>query len=167
MVKPLNVKKILDVGCGEGITLKRLEEEKIGQDHEGIDYSKDAIEIGKKIHPTLKIKIGNVYDLDYRDNAFDMTICTEVLEHLENPKKAVQEIKRVSSKYLVFSVPNEPFFIMANFLRGKYLKTLGNHPEHINHWTARGFERFLEKEGLRIVKSKHPFAWTLVLAQKS
>jgi len=166
MVKPLRANSILDVGCGEGFTLKKLEEKKIGKMNEGIDYSSDAIKIGKKIYPELNLKNGDVYKLDYKDNSFDLSICTEVLEHLENPTKAVEEIRRVTSKYIVFSVPNEPFFILANLLRGKYLKSFGNHPEHINHWTAKGFESFLKKQGLVIVKSRHPFAWSLVLAKK-
>jgi ubiquinone/menaquinone biosynthesis C-methylase UbiE len=166
MIKPLRPVSILDVGCGEGFTLKKLEEKKIGKRAEGIDYSSDAIKIGKKIYPQLVLSEGNVYDLKYPDNSFDLIICTEVLEHLEDPVKAVAEMKRVTSKYIVFSVPNEPFFMMANFLRGKYLKNFGNHPEHINHWTFRGFESFLKSSGLTVVKSKHPFAWSLVLAKK-
>lgn len=167
MIKPLRAVTILDVGCGEGFTLKKLEEKKIGKKNEGIDFSNEAIKIGRKIYPELALKKGDVYALDYKDNAFDLSICTEVLEHLEDPVKAVAEIKRVTGKYILFSVPNEPFFIMANFLRGKYLKRFGNHPEHINHWTSFGFESFLKKQGLTVVKSKHPFAWSLVLAKKS
>ena len=75
-------------------------------------------------------------------------------------------MKRVTKKYILLSVPNEPFFILANFLRGKYLKSFGNHPEHINHWTFLGFEKMLKKNGLTVVKSRHPFAWSLVLVKK-
>lgn len=166
VVKPLKPLKVLDVGCGEGFTLKKLEEKRIGKKNEGIDYSVDAIKIGKKIYPELNLSGGDVYNLNYEDNSFDLVICTEVLEHLEDPTKAIQEIKRVSSKYIVFSVPNEPLFILANFLRGKYLKNFGNHPEHINHWTFFGFEKFLKKQGLTVLKRKHPFAWTLLLVKK-
>lgn len=166
VIKPLRPIRVLDVGCGEGFTLKKLEEKKIGKKNEGIDYSADAIKIGKKIYPGLSLSRGDVYSLDHNDNSFDLVICTEVLEHLENPVKAVREIKRVASKYIVFSVPNEPFFILANFLRGKYFKNFGNHPEHINHWSAWGFEKFLKKQGVSIIKRKHPFAWTLLLTKK-
>jgi ubiquinone/menaquinone biosynthesis C-methylase UbiE len=166
MIKPLRSRAVLDVGCGEGITLKKLEDKKIGKNNEGIDYSATAIKIGKKIYPQLKLSKGDIYKLDYKDNSFDLLICTEVLEHLKDPIKAVEEMKRVTSKYIIISVPNEPFFIMANFLRGKYLKSFGNHPEHINHWTANGLEKFLKKQGLTIVKKAHPFAWSLVLVKK-
>jgi len=166
IIRPLRASSILDVGCGEGFTLKKLQEKKIGKNNEGIDYSGTAVKIGHKIYPELNLKRGDVYKLDYKENSFDLIICTEVLEHLKDPIKAVAEIKRVTNRYIVFSVPNEPFFIAANLLRGKYLKRFGNHPEHINHWTFWGFENFLKRQGLIVMKSKHPFAWSLVLVKK-
>jgi SAM-dependent methyltransferase len=164
--KEANPQTILDAGCGEGFTLKRLKEKNIGKRHEGVEYNTQAINLGKKLFPALLIKEGNIYSLPYKDNSFDLVICTEVLEHLDNPKKALLEIKRVSRKYILVSVPNEPFFMLANLLRGKNIKRLGNDPEHIKHWTAGGFERFLESSQLKIVKKAHPFPWTLILAEK-
>lgn len=165
-IKPLKAKRVLDVGCGEGFTLKKLQEKKIGKNNVGIDNSTDAIKIGKKIYPEVDLQKGSIYDIQFKDNSFDLVLCTEVLEHLDDPHKAIEEMKRVSSKYLLFSVPNEPFFIGANLLRGKYIKSFGNHPEHINHWTFWSFERLLKKHGLKPVKKRHPFAWTMILAKK-
>ena len=166
MIKSTKSEKILDVGCGEGFFLVELARHKAGKIFEGVDNSKVAINLGKKMYPDLNIKIGDIYNLDYKDNSFDILVCTEVLEHLDNPKKALAELKRVTKKYLVISVPNEPFFVISNFLRGKYISRFGNHPEHINHWTHGGFKKFLRKNGFKISQSKAPFAWTLILARK-
>jgi len=166
VLKPIDVKKVLDVGCGEGFTLNKFQEEGIGEKLTGIDYSDDALELGAKIYPQLELKKGDIYDIKEKNNSYDLVIATEVLEHLEYPEKALKELIRISSKYLLLSVPNEPLFIMANLLRGKYLRSFGNHPEHINHWTFKGFEKFLKKNGLKIVNKRHPFAWTLILAEK-
>ena len=166
LIKPLKANSILDVGCGEGFTLVNFRRSKIGKFLEGIDYSKDSITLGKKMYPNLNIKEGNIYKLSYPTNSFDLLVCTEVLEHLQDPTEAIRELARVSKKHIVFSVPNEPFFTLANLLRGKYLKTLGNQPEHINHWTNGGFRKFLRKNGLKISCSKSPFPWALVLARK-
>ncbi|MDO8639379.1 MAG: class I SAM-dependent methyltransferase, partial [bacterium] len=116
--KNLKAKTILDAGCGEGFTLQKFYEAKIGEYLEGIEYSESAIEISKKIHPLLKIKKGDIYKLPYKENFFDLIICSEVLEHLDDPKKALNELKRVSKKYLLLSVPNEPLFTIQRFLRG-------------------------------------------------
>jgi len=166
IVKPTKPQKILDVGCGEGFTLVNLSRNKIGKTYEGVEYSNNSIRLAKKLYPGLNIKKGDIYDLQYRDNSFDMVICTEVLEHLKDPQKALRELARVTSKYVLFSVPNEPIFTLANLMRGKYLKTLGNHPGHINHWTQHAFKKYLRKNGFKISTSKTPFPWTLVLARK-
>ncbi len=172
-VQDLKVDSVLDVGCGEGFTLQKLYENKIGRKLEGIDYQQIAIELGKKLHPNLVLKQGDIYKLPYKDNSFDLIICTEVLEHLKDPKQALKEISRASKKYLVLSVPNEPFFMMANFLRGKNIARLGNDIEHVQNWTSKGFQRFVksqkepESQRVRILRVRHPFPWTVLLLEKS
>lgn len=162
-VRPVTV---LDVGCGEGFSLVSLRRSKIGKVYEGVDYSYDAIRLGKKLYPKLNIKLGNIYDLPYKDSVYDLVICTEVLEHLEKPHEALSEIKRVAKKYIILSVPNEPFFTLGNLFRGKYIKSFGNNPEHINHWNAGGFGKFLRSGGLKISGARYPFPWTVILARK-
>lgn len=167
LLKPLKIDSILDAGCGEGFTLVKLKRAKIGRKVQGIDTSADAIKLAKKHYPNLPIDKGSVYDLPYKDSSFDLVIATEVLEHLDDPSKALSELKRVASRYVLLSVPNEPLFTIANFLRGKYLKNLGNHPEHINHWSKGEFRNFVKKSGLRVSTVKTPFPWTIVLAKKN
>ena len=116
LAKPLKAKKVLDAGCGEGFSLNKLIINNVGEELEGIENSKEAIILGKKLFPKAKVKLGSVYDLPYKTNYFDLVLCTEVLEHLENPQKALLEIIRVSKKHVILSVPNEPFFRLANFL---------------------------------------------------
>jgi len=166
MIKRANPEKILDVGCGEGVTLNRIKQMKIGKKLEGVDNFDEAIKIGKETFPDLTLKKADIYDLPYKDNSFDMVLCNEVLEHLEKPQHAIKELMRVSNRYLLLSVPNEPWFQLANFLRGRHITRLGNHPEHIQHWSHTQFEKFLKKNKLKIRDKKLPFAWTLLLVQK-
>lgn len=162
---PLSVSSILDVGCGEGFTLARLKQAHIGKKLQGIEYLDRAIELGKKYNPTIAIKKGTIYDLPYKANSFDLVLCTEVLEHLEDPKRALAELKRVANRYILLSVPNEPWFMLGNFLRGKNLRRWGNDIEHINHWSAQKFEKFVGKQ-LTILQTYHPLPWTIILAKK-
>lgn len=159
-------KTILDAGCGEGFTMNRLSKNGIGDKIEGVEYSKDAILLGEKLFPNLKFKEGSAYNLPYKDNSFDLAVCTEVLEHLAEPSKALKEILRVSKKHILISVPNEPFFMLGNFIRGKNITRLGNDPGHINIWTIISFLSFLKKNGLKIKTVKLPFPWILVLGEK-
>jgi len=167
VVQDIKIESVLDVGCGEGFTLNKLSENKIGKRLEGVDFLETAIELGRKIHPNLILSQGDIYKLKYQDNSFDLVIATEVLEHLEDPRKGLGELKRVSKKYLLLSVPNEPFFMLANFLRGKNITRWGNDIEHIQHWTSKGFQQFSTLNSqLSILKIRHPFPWTMLLLKK-
>ncbi len=164
-VKALKPISILDVGCGEGFTLERLRKAKIGKHLEGVDYLDLAIKLGKKEHPNLILKKGSIYDLKYKANSFDVVICSEVLEHVEDPQKGLEELVRVSKKYVVLSVPNEPFFMLGNLVRGKNVTRFGNDIEHINHWTFWQFKKFVSKK-LKIKKMLNPIPWTFIIAEK-
>ncbi len=159
--------RILDAGCGEGFTLHKLREERIGKTSIGIEYSSDSRRLGKKLFPEVDIRPGDIYHIQWKRDSFDLVVCTEVLEHLTDPSKALLELGRVSSAHILLSVPNEPWFMLSNFLRGKYLSRWGNHPEHINHWSTAAFIRFVEGHGYTIQKIAHPFPWTVILAKKA
>jgi hypothetical protein len=87
-----------------------------------------------------------------------------VLEHLAEPRDALEEVGRVSSRYCVISVPNEPLFMMSNFLRGKNLRAWGNDPEHVQHWTAGQFVEMLGKH-FCVERVVYPFPWVLALCR--
>lgn len=163
LIAPLNLQKVLDAGCGEGFTLQNLYELKIGNILEGIDFSKDAVRIGKKQYPHLNLRVGDIYNLPFKENSFDLVICTEVLEHLENPVQAISELKRVTSKYILFTVPNEPWWMLFNFTKWGKQKEIG----HINHWSSSQFKKMIKESGLKVQSLKLPFPWTMILAKKS
>lgn len=165
-IKSLRVDSILDAGCGEGFTMNKLTQLKIGKKIEGVEYSKESIDFGKKLFPKLLFRQGSIYELPYKDNSFDLIICTEVLEHLEYPSKALREMLRVTKKYLILSVPNEPLFMMSNFLRGKNISRLGNDEGHINHWNPWCLRKLLNKNGIKVKKTILPFPWTMIVGTK-
>ncbi|MFH1833034.1 MAG: class I SAM-dependent methyltransferase [Candidatus Levyibacteriota bacterium] len=166
LVKPLNPKTILDVGCGEGFTLNEFLINNVGKKLEGVDNSHNSLSIGAELFPNLSLKYADIYKLPYKDNSFDLVLCLEVMEHLKEPKKAISEIMRVSKKYTIISVPNEPFFRISNFLRGKNVKRLGNDEGHINHWNLSTFKQLMQKQNLIVQNSKSPFPWVMILVEK-
>ena len=161
-ISPLeDVNSVIDIGCGEGFIINCLNR----PDITGVDISKKALDIAKRKNPGCNFCTGSVYDLSFKESSFDLVIATEVLEHLENPEKALQEIGRISSSYCLFSVPNEPYFRTMNFLRGKNLKRFGNDIEHVQNWSSREFVKLIEKY-FNVVDVKKPFPWTMVLCRK-
>jgi SAM-dependent methyltransferase len=166
-IRPLNIETILDAGCGEGFTLERLRQEKIGKVYKGIEYEKDAVALANKLYPDLEVSQGDIYKLPFKNNTFDLVVCTEVLEHLENPKKAYRELLRVSRKYVLISVPNEPFFTIQRIGRLQNVRHLGAHPEHIQHWTIPAFLKFVKVRGVKVMVKKFPIPWTMVVIKKN
>ena len=61
------------------------------------------------------IKKENVQNLSFKENSFDIVLCQEVLEHVLDPIKAIQELRRVTKKQLIITIPNEPFFTLFRF----------------------------------------------------
>jgi len=96
-------KSILDIGASDLYFCSKLKKK-------GFDYTAADIE------PKLKeIKKENIEKLSFKDKSFDVVMCLEVLEHTENPLKAIDELKRVAKKQIIISVPYEPFFTLFRF----------------------------------------------------
>jgi ubiquinone/menaquinone biosynthesis C-methylase UbiE len=146
---------VLDAGCGEGEILRR------GVLPAGLrpvclDVRTDSL---AEVAETKRV-CASVRALPFAARSFDVVTCLEVLEHLDDPAPAVRELARVASRAIVLSVPYEPYFRIGNVLRGKHLSELGNHPEHVQHWNLRTFEKFLSAHvaGVRIVEA---FPWII------
>jgi hypothetical protein len=95
----------------------------------------------------------------------DLVMVLEVLEHLRYPENAMIEAGRISGRYCLFSVPDEPYFRIANLLRGKNISRLGNDIGHINHWDEIAFLKLVSKN-FNIIYTRKPFPWTIVLCEK-
>ena len=154
---------ILDAGCGEGFTDELLLSEIDNISVTGFDYSDQALEYARKMNPSVEYIQGNINHLPFEDKSFDIVLCTEVLEHLDSPDKALSEIFRVAKKCVYITVPHEPWFCMGNLLVLKNVKRLGNPIDHVNHWTVASFGKFLKNTmGDRAVwKMGRSFPWII------
>jgi ubiquinone/menaquinone biosynthesis C-methylase UbiE len=161
IIVPLNnVKNAIDIGCGEGFIANCLSLPAVT----GVDISRNALKIAKDRNQKYNFCMGSVYNLSFKRNSFDLVVATEVLEHLNEPEKALDEIRRVSKKYCILSVPNEPFFRTMNLLRGKNLKRYGNDIEHIQNWSSGEFVSLVDRY-FEILEVRKPFPWTMVLCK--
>ena len=93
-------------------------------------------------------------------------ICCEVLEHLAEPRRALERLASISRRHCLLSVPREPLWRALNCLRGSYLGQLGNTPGHIQHWSRGAFLR-LVGEYFEIVEVRSPIPWTVVLCRRA
>ena len=163
--EPTNI-SLLDVGCGEGFFAKVIISEFPTIGYHGIDQNLDAVEFARKTLSPELFSIGNIYKIDAQDRSYEFTICLEVLEHLEKPQTALAEILRVTNRTSIISVPNEPFFGFGNLLALKNVRTLGNPPDHINHWTKWGFKNFIGDNGYYLKYMIGSFPWSIAVISK-
>ncbi|MFH0832253.1 MAG: class I SAM-dependent methyltransferase [Candidatus Aenigmatarchaeota archaeon] len=84
--------KVLDAGCGSGIISKFIKKIRNDVNIYGID-KKSA-----KLPSFVKFKKCDVEKLTFKNSYFDAVFCFHVIEHLDLPKKAVDEFHRVLKK---------------------------------------------------------------------
>lgn len=90
-------KKILDVGCGTGETLSYLQKLFPKAKLYGIDSSDKAIRFSKS-RGHKNIILAKAEKIPFQDNFFDVVLLLDVLEHIKNHQKAIDEAKRVLRK---------------------------------------------------------------------
>lgn len=93
-------RKVLDLGCGVTApyreTLKRLGE------YVGVDVRKGESD---------DIVVADAHNLPFEDKEFGFVWCSEMLEHCKDPRRVVEEAKRVGRHgVILFSTPTNPFF---------------------------------------------------------
>lgn len=93
---------VLEVGCNEGFLSQALIEE--GHHVTSVDNNPEVIKKAKEMFGITVIE-GDVCDLPFVDNQFDLVIGGELLEHLVNPGKGLSELFRVSKGRVIISLP--------------------------------------------------------------
>ena len=96
--------KVLDVGCGPGHYLRSLRlrlDEHI--DYTGVDATRYYIRLAKKaFDKNTRFYVGDILDLQFKDKAFDLVTCNNVLLHLPPPPtRAIAELLRVAKRYVI------------------------------------------------------------------
>lgn len=141
---------ILDVGCSENDLKKMIGEKVYGIDKAGapdkrIDLEKEKLSI-------------------FQDNSFDMVVCTEVLEHIDNLYETLDDISRVTKKYILISLPNcsDIWKILRIILfssTGKYYGLPHDNPGDRHKWffswkeADNFFLNYCQKSNMKIIES--------------
>jgi len=155
---------IHEVGCGEGYWIIRWLGE--GIDARGTDFSTQVIDIakenarGRDMEPG-RFAVRSIYDVIPERDSADLIVCCEVMEHLEEPQKALRALQRIATSDLILSVPREPLWRVLNLARGKYVSAMGNTPGHVQHWSQRGFVS-LTSLFFDVVEVVAPLPWTML-----
>ena len=123
---------LLDIGCG----VKPYKEmaspyvqKHIGVDHEGTFHDKSNIDL-----------TGTAYEIPAEDNSVDCILCTDVLEHLEEPGKAIEESYRLlkDGEHAIYTVP--------------LFWHVHEAPRDFYRYTEYGLKYLFEKNGFEIIE---------------
>lgn len=155
---------VLEVGTGEG----RLAQHLVTHGLRPKRFEACDLDLGKMIDdldPLIQVRQASIYELPWVDASFDLVVCCEVLEHVEDPRRALAELERVSARHVLVSTPREPLWRAMNLARGKYVRDLGNTPGHVQHFSRRALER-LVGDRFDVLARRSPLPWTVLLAAR-
>ncbi|MDP3941484.1 MAG: class I SAM-dependent methyltransferase [bacterium] len=149
-------KKILDVGSASGWFLSELKKRYPNAGCVGVDVYIPAIDYAKKTYPNISFRMADAHKLPFKDNSFDVVVCTEVLEHVVHPEEVISEIERIlrpggiaivemDSGNMLFKLV---WYWWTNLRHGVWKDS------HIHVFNATILERLLKCGTLRVLEKK-------------
>ena len=154
---------VLEVGCGEGKLAAHLVRSAPRPSRFVItDVDLACLEPG--LDPVIEPREASAYALPFDDHSFDLVVCCEVLEHLDEPARGLAEVARVARRAVIVSPPREPLWRLLNLARGHYLRDFGNTPGHVQHFSRRSLVGLVETRA-RVVETRTPVPWTVLLGE--
>lgn len=173
---PQTGEAIIDLGCGTGYYLYLLSNLPLNLKLTGFDNDKKALEEAKLLlsnNESINFVTGDMHKMPFKDNSFDKTVASEVLEHVENDEQVLKEIYRIlkPNGILVISVPsvNYPFFWdPINFILQHLFKThiktgffAGLWSGHLRLYSLYNLKKKFEKIGFKVEIAQELTYWCL------
>lgn len=147
----INAGKVLDVGCAYGFMLQRFP---VSFQKFGIDVSEYAIDVARKRSPSVAYNVGSAENkLPFKEDFFDIILFNDVIEHLENPPLALENISKVLKKngILYITTPN------LNIIRKKMFRYADEKEHHISLFSHSDLIVLLKSLKFKLVED-----WTFV-----
>jgi len=116
-----NGDNILEIGSSVGHLMRTLDKVKKNFSYSGIDIDEYAISKGNETSKSRKfenidfrgLQIGQVNNIPFSDDSFDISICLNVLEHVNNPIPGIRELIRTTKRLIIIRtlVSDQTFII--------------------------------------------------------
>jgi methionine biosynthesis protein MetW len=149
--------RVLDVGCGTGLTAKELRDA-LGCEVVGLEPNEQRAEAAR-LHG-YKVITGILDDLNVQEvGTFDVILFLDILEHLSDPASILETTKHFLKPhgFIVASVPNVAHWtVRLNLLRGKfdYADAGIMDATHLRWFTESTVRRLFQWTGYRVIDWK-------------
>ena len=143
-------KSVVDIGCGEGSFLKEMIKLINVKKAVGTDISYFILKQAQKNNPDMDFFRSDSENLPFKNDEYELSTIIDVLEHVPNPEKMIQEARRVS-KYVLIKVPMEDnLFINTykRFVKTNWKDMMG----HINFYHLESINKFMEDNGFELIR---------------
>ena len=140
MIQGLEFSTVLDAGCGVGTLIAALMQRYPQVQYTGTDISREGIERGKQKVGSANFQVLNL-EKESLKKTFDLVLCIDVIEHIENDVKAIQQLKQMTKKHLLLVVPTGPLFEQERISVG-----------HVHGFSVKEVEEKLQHAGFSITK---------------
>jgi SAM-dependent methyltransferase len=136
-----SLKTVADVGCGMGVNVKQIHGRLPDLKIIGTDISPKSLELAKSYvgnSPNVEYGVLNI-ESHALPQKFDLVICSQVLEHIENDQAAANNLAAMTGKYLLITVPG-----------GRYNST-SKLVGHFRHYNKKQLVNLINATGLEIL----------------
>jgi ubiquinone/menaquinone biosynthesis C-methylase UbiE len=123
--------KIIELGCGLSPFLNKAR--KNFKECAGLDFSTKTIIEARNRFPKVEYIYGDCTKTNFKDKEFDVSVAGELIEHLEDPQKLIDEMKRITKKRIILSTAKMEY----------------NDPEHLWEFTKEDLERWGKVEEIK------------------
>lgn len=139
--------RLLDVGCGDGSFLHRMQQK--GWQVAGVDFDPQAVAAARRRYG-LELVVGDLQSAQFGRESFDAVTLNHVIEHLFDPRETLQEVRRVlrPGGLLVVVTPNPES--LGHRRHGAHWFGL-DPPRHLHLFPPATLRRVVEQAGFRIV----------------
>ena len=155
---PRGTKRLLDVGCGNGVKLYEFAER--GYEVWGVDVGVDTIRLCREILPQGHFFRGELQETDLPDGHFDCIRIDNALEHVPNPIEVIRECRQLlcGNGQLMLYVPHGRSLSMR-LMKGNSISAWI--PFHLQLFTPKSLKRLLKEAGFTEVRiyEHNPISW--------